>query len=141
MLFILYGLSPLLNVGQAVMRIDPVTGSMQRETIWLFGITSGPKVEVSPLETHLPKIGVRRTPRWQYLSSTKFDLFRRRNARACAMAPPIYYLREMLDDFIAASSDDELRTFVHVMETGTATEQKAAVDAASEKALQYTPAH
>jgi hypothetical protein len=54
---------------------------------------------------------------------------------ACGMAPPIYQLRPVLQAYVAASTDEELRRFARVMQSGTPAEQQAAVAAAAEKGL------
>ena len=41
----------------------------------------------------------------------------------------------VLTEFATAATDAELREFVRVMQSGTDTEQRAAVDAAAEKGL------
>jgi hypothetical protein len=51
------------------------------------------------------------------------------------MAPPIYQIKMVLDGFAQASTDEQLRDFVQVMQTGSEDEQKAAVDAAAETGL------
>jgi hypothetical protein len=57
----------------------------------------------------------------------------------CGSAPPIYRLGSVLKQFTAASSDAELRKFIHVLQSGTEQEQRAAVDAAGEKGLRADP--
>jgi hypothetical protein len=42
----------------------------------------------------------------------------------------------VLKHFASAATDDELREFVRVMQSGTEVEQNTAVDAAAEKAFQ-----
>jgi hypothetical protein len=117
-------------------RIDAVTGSMTWKTVWLFGITSGPRVDVSPLETRLKTSGIAWTPSWRGLHNTYRNAFGRAICYECGSAPPIYQLRPVLQEFAAASTDAELREFVRVMQSGTEAEQEAAVNAAAEKELQ-----
>src|SRR4051812_18212149 len=74
-------------------RIDAVTGSMSRQRTWLFGITSGPTIDVSPLERRLAKMGVTWTPKWQGLSTTSGECFGLSESRGCASAPPVYHFR------------------------------------------------
>ena len=116
--------------------MDAVTGSMTWKTVWLFGITSGPRVDVSPLETRLKKNGITWTPSWQFLHNTHRTVLGNATCYECGSAPPIYQLRPVVKEFAAASTDAELREFVRVMQSGTDAEQEAAVDAAGEKGLQ-----
>ena len=120
-------------------RIDPVTGSMMGKTVWLFGITTGPHVEVSALETRLKRSGIRWTPSWQFLHNTHLNIFGGATCHECGLAPPIYRI-PVLKEFAAASTDAELREFVRVMQSGTDAEKNAAVDAAGEKGLEVLSA-
>ena len=115
--------------------MDPVTGSMTSKTVWLFGLTSGPRLDVSPLELRLKSSGIAWTPSWQFLHNTHRNVFGGATSFECGFAPPIYHLRPVLKEFVAASTDAELREFVRLI-SGTDAEQKAAVNAASEKGLQ-----
>lgn len=127
---------PSMIIRQVESRVDPVTGSMSWNTVWLFGFTSGPRIDVSPLEVRLRNSGVQWTPSWKTLHNTHRNIFGSAICYECSSAPPIYDLRPMLKEFAAASTDDELREWVRVMQFGTREEQAAAVDAAAEKALQ-----
>jgi hypothetical protein len=128
-------LLPEPTVRQVESSVDAVTGTMTWKTVWMFGITSPPRIDVSPLERRLVKAGIPWTPQRAFLHNTHLDVFGRPRAWECGWAPPIHSIRVILEEFAAASTDDELREFVHTMESGTEAEQKAAVDAAGEKAL------
>jgi hypothetical protein len=127
---------PTVTVRQVESRMDAVTGSMTWKTVWLFGITSGSRVDVSPLETRLKSSGIAWTPSWQFLHNTHRTILGNARCYECGPAPAIHQLRPVLKEFAAASTDAELRDFVRVMQSGTDAEQKAAVDAAGEKGLQ-----
>jgi hypothetical protein len=127
--------APTVTVRQVESRLDPVTGSMTWKTVWLFGISPRPRVDVSPLETRLRSGGISWTPSWQFLHDTHRNIFGGATCHECGSAPPIYQLRPVLKEFAAASTDAELREFVRVMQSGTDAEQKAAVEAAGEKGL------
>jgi hypothetical protein len=131
---------PAITVRQIESRVDTVTGSMSWKTVWLFGFTSGPRVDMSPLELRLKNAGVQWTPSWHFLHNTHRNLLGGATCHECGSAPPIYRLRPLLGQFAAASTNTELREFVRVMQTGTEAEQKATVDAAVEKGLQSVPA-
>jgi hypothetical protein len=113
--------------------VDPVTGTMTWKTSALFGVGSGTRVNVSPLETRLRASGISWSPSQRYLHNTSYSLLGKRYA--CSSAPPIYDIIPVLKEFAAASTDEELREFVRVMQSGTDDQQKAAVDAATEKAF------
>lgn len=133
-------LLPPLTTRQVESSIDPVTGSMRWKTVWLLGITSGTRVNVSPLETRLKRSGIAWARSWHFLHNTRRNLFGRAAGYDCGSAPAIYDIQPILGEFAAASSDDELREFVRVMESGTELEQNAAVEAAGEKGLRHLSA-
>ena len=115
--------------------MDAVTGSTTWKTVWVFGITSGSRVDASPLEERLKSSGIAWTPSWQFLHNTHRTIFGDATRYECGSAPPIYQLRPVLKGFAAASTDAELREFVRVMQSGTDAEQKTAVESAGEKGL------
>jgi hypothetical protein len=128
--------APTVAVRQVESGMDAVTGSMTWKTVWLFGITSGARVDISPLETRLKRSGIQWTPSWQFLHNTHRNVFGLATCYECGSAPAIYRICPVLRGFAAASTDAELREFVRVMQSGTDAEQRAAVDAASEKGLE-----
>jgi hypothetical protein len=129
---------PLPNVTwkERMIRIDSVTGTMSTETCYFFSSISTRQVTPSPLERRLIQMNQPWTPNWTFLSHSGSDIFGSRWV-ACSLAPPILDLRPVLQPFADASTDDEIRAFIQVMQTGTETEQKAAVDAAATKALDH----
>jgi hypothetical protein len=128
--------APTVAVRQVESRVDAVTGSMTWKTVWLFGITSGPRRDVSPLEIRLKASGIAWTPSWRCLHNTHRNVLGGATCYECGSAPPIYQIRSVLKEFAAASTDVELREFVRVMQSGTEAEQNAAAEAAGEKGLQ-----
>ena len=128
--------APTVTIRQVESRMDGATGSMTWKTVWLFGITSGPRVDVSPLEARLKSSGITWTPSWQFLHNTHRTILGNATCYECGSAPAIYELRPVLKEFAAASTDAELREFIRVMQSGTDAERKAAVEAAGEKGLQ-----
>jgi hypothetical protein len=131
------GLFSLMTVPvrQVESRVDGVTGSMTWKTVWFFGVTSGPRKDASPLEARLVQVGVPWTPQWHTLHNTHRTLLGRATSYECGSAPAIYHLRPCLQEFVDASSEEQIRAFVHVMEWGTEDEKRAAVDAAGDTAL------
>jgi hypothetical protein len=128
--------APTVPVRQVESRMDAVTGSMTWKTVWLFGITSGPRLDVSPLETRLKRSGIRWTPSWEFLHNTHRNVFGGATCYECGSGTPIYQLRPMLEEFANTSTDAELREFVRVMQSGTDAEQRTAVEAVAEKVLE-----
>jgi hypothetical protein len=128
--------APLVTIRQVESRMDTVTGSITWKSVWPFGITSGPCIDVSPLEMRLKTSGITWTASWQFLDNTNRNVFGGATVRECGSAPAIYQLRPVLKEFAAVSTDAELREFVRIMQTGTAAQKKAAVEAAAEKSLQ-----
>jgi hypothetical protein len=124
-----------VEVRQVESRMDAVTGSMTWKTVWLFGITSGPHVDVSPLEMRLKRSGIPWTASWRLLHNTHESLIGGATCYECGSALAIYRLGPVLTQFAAASSDAELREFVRIMQSGTEAEQRAAVDGAAEKGM------
>ena len=126
----------IVTVRKVEHRMDSVTGSIASQTYGPFGIESGPpRVHVSLLEQRLKESGISWVPSWHQLSSTHYNVFDRPARFGCGRAPPILHLRDVEAAFAGPSTDDELREFVRVMESGNDAQQKAAVDAAVEKAL------
>jgi hypothetical protein len=134
---VLFGAFCLVSVPvrQVESRVDGVTGSMTWKTVWLCCMTSGPRKDVSPLEARLTRMGASWTPQWYTLHNTHRTLLGRATCYECGSAPPIHGLRPCLEEFVKASSDEEIRQFVRVMASGTEAEQRAAVDAAERKAF------
>lgn len=121
---------PTITVEQVTTRIDAVTGTVSRTSVWPLGIVSSPRRDVSPLETRLNAAGVAWSPTWRTLNENGYTMVGTATYRGCSTAPTIYQLRPIMKEFVAASTDDELRAFVRVMQTGTDAQQQAAVDAA-----------
>lgn len=117
-------------VRQVETRMDAVSGSMSSKTVWLFGVTSSPRVEISPLEIRLKKSGIEWTPSWQFLHNTHTNIFGSATCRECGSTPLIYELRSVQPEFATAATDSQLNEFVRVMKSGTDDEQKAAVEKA-----------
>lgn len=114
--------------------MDAITGTTRWKTTWHFGITTDIHTDVSPLETKLITTGIPWTPSWHLVHCSDRN-FHGTTGVACSTAPPIYPLRPMLKQYVDASTDAELRQLVQTLQTATEAEQKAAVDAASEKVL------
>jgi len=126
-------LLPSVSVKQIETTIDPVTGSVRWKTIWLFGISSEPQIQESPLETRLNASGIAWSRSWQFLHKTRRNVFGGATSFGCGSAPPIDHLRPILGEVAAALTDEELREFVDVMQSGTDAEQNAAIEAVEQK--------
>lgn len=117
-----------------ISRIDSVTGSVQRQTIWPLGISFAPRPDPSALDVRLTKMGVYWNPNWCFVSDVRYGIFGC-CGRGCGRAPAIYQLRPAMKEFVDASTDNELRAFVSVMQSGTDAQRSAAIEAAVDKAL------
>ena len=115
--------------------IDPVTGSMKRQTTW-FGIGS-PIVERSAIEKWIVRRDGHYVNQWKFLHDTSKSLFGIPICFGCGRAPEIYSLSagEFNDRFVARATDQEIGDFVAVMETGSSDQKLKAVEAATKKAL------
>src|SRR5689334_18369613 len=91
--------TPVVTVRQVESRMDAVTGSMTEKTVWLFGITSGPRVDTSALELRLKRSGIPWTPSWQFLHRTHCNIFGGATCRECGSAPAIYQMTPVLKGF------------------------------------------
>lgn len=127
--------APWITVRQVESRMDAVTGSVTWKTVWLFGISSGARVDVSPLEMRLRSSGISWTPSWRLLHNAHRNVFGGATLCECGSAPAIYQLHPVIKQFTDASTDAELREFVRIMQSGTDDQQKAAIDAAGEKGM------
>ena len=126
---------PLVSVTQTGSRMDAVSGSMEWQTTWPLGITSGPRITPSPLEHRLTQLGIPWTRRWELLHNTHRRLFGTATCYECGLAPPIYQLKPVLPRYAETATTAELRTFIGVMQNGTDAQQKAAVQAAIDNVL------
>lgn len=69
------------------------------------------------------------------INVTEYGVLGNAKSRACSLAPPIYQLRPVFAEFADASSADELRGFVNVMQNGSESEQRQAVDQAGNRGV------
>lgn len=125
--------TPPLVFRQVESQVDGVTGSMTWKTIYPFGLTTGPKHQPSPLERRLVQMGETWTPNWHFVHQTGYDIFGRACVRACGKAPAIYSSQALLQWFASTATDDEIREFVNVMQTGSEEEQLALIDATADR--------
>lgn len=127
-----------MHVRQDLGWIDSISGSQKRQTVWRIGAVSSPVVSESPLAARYRTLGLKWEPDWKNVQGTYVDVFGHRVGSGHGFAPEIYsfaVLPNLEESFLAASSDDDVREFFHVMSSGTEQEKKAAVEAASNKAL------
>ncbi|HEY2588762.1 MAG TPA: hypothetical protein VGI81_23675 [Tepidisphaeraceae bacterium] len=126
---------PFVSVRQTRSRMDAVSGSMEWQTTWPFGITWGPRVTPSPLELRLRQRRIPWTRHWQLLHNTHRTLVGTATCYECGSAPAIYQLKPALQQYADVTTDTGLRDFVSVMQSGTDDQQRRAVQAALDKAL------
>ena len=116
--------------------VDAVSGSHQRQTIWFWAFPTRPRLTPGAIETRLRAMGMQWQYDWRLLYTTPRDVFGRATSRGCGFTPPIYPLHGGLgQDFVNASTDNDLREFFRTMQSGSNKQQEAAVDAAIQKAL------
>jgi hypothetical protein len=125
---------PTFAVRSTSVRMDAVTGSVQRQTTWLGCFRCGPRIETAPLETRLKQSNIAWTPTWQFLHNYEYNLVGGRGGVGCGRAPEIYsFAFSFSDEFAKSASDAELRDFVTVMQTGTEREQRETIEAVVER--------
>lgn len=128
---------PGARVGQDLGWIDSISGSRKTQTIWRVGASSLPMVSDSPLAVRYRKLGLKWEADWKNVKGTYINIFGGGLGSAHGWpAPEIYsFPRELQQYYLAAASDDDIRTFFHVMLHGTEAEKKAMLEAAGEKAM------
>jgi hypothetical protein len=127
LLLLLGGLS-FVPVRRVVNDIDAVAGSTREQTSWL-GVRGVAIVSTSPLETRLKSAKIDYRPDWHTLSDYEYSVLGFRNSRGHGTAPPVHAIYRWLDRWVATATEDELRNYVRIMQTGTETEQRAVVQA------------
>lgn len=117
--------------------IDSISGSRKTQTVWRFGASSSPVVSDSPLAVRYRKLGLKWEADWKNVKGTYINIFGGGIGSAHGWpAPEIYsFPPELQQYYLAAASDDDIRTFFHIMLHGTEAEKKAMLEAAGEKAL------
>ena len=95
----------------------------------------------SPLEKRLKTAGIAYVADWRLLHDRYSDVFGSTRGWGCGTAPPIFSIRSILQDYCDASTDEELRTFVDVLQNGDDAAKAKAVDDAAEKGLRYMSEH
>ena len=117
--------------------VDSVSGSHKSQTVWRFGGPSTLVVSDTPLAERYRKLGLRWEADWRNVQGTSVSLFGRVLGRGHGPAPEIYRFKDpnLQRWYLAAASDDDVRALFRVMSGGTEAEQKAAVDAACERAF------
>ena len=123
--------------GKAIVtRIDAVTGTTSTVTRWPLGVTTGPRVRATTLETRLRSAGIAWTPAWQFLGESGQTLWGGRTYTACGRAPPVYTLGTFRRaEYWDALTDADLRGLAFVLQTGTEDEQLAAVSAMEKRIM------
>jgi hypothetical protein len=117
-------------------RMDALTGSTQQQTFWPRRMTFGPAFTPSPLELRLRKLGVKWTPRWTFICGPERTVFGSTVVNVCGSPPPIYSMHGAMQWYVDNASDAEVLELVRILQFGTESQQRAAVDAAFKKALQ-----
>jgi len=131
---LLYGVC-FIDVHEDSVWMDPQTRTEMRQSKW-FGIRMTPVITKSALDDRLSRIGFHHQPNWQFLHDSQSNVFGVVTVRGCSTAPRIYsFPPEMLRSFVNASSDQDIKNFMHIMQSGTEFEQNAAIESAADQAL------
>lgn len=115
--------------------IDVRSGSIKLQTEWLFGIKTTEVIQHSSLERWIREHGRNHEYQWQTLAITSETLFGRPVVFACGMAPPIYQLRPLMNDFVATANEDEIGQLVGALGSDSEQEQEQAVNLAATKLM------
>lgn len=106
--------------------VDAITGSIRGTDHWIGGHHSV-KVEESPLANRLTSCGIAWTRDWRTINDNDYYALGMNVVRGCSLAPPIYSVRPVLDQYAKAAGVDELRKFVPLMEHGTSAQRDGAI--------------
>jgi hypothetical protein len=124
----------LVTVRHDSLQMDAVTGSRRVVSTWPMGITTGGTIQASALELRLNAMGVRWTRDWHSMSTYGYSMSGVRTSRGCGSAPPVYG-GAWLSQYVAVATDQEVREFVGVMQSGSAEQQRSAISVASDVAF------
>jgi hypothetical protein len=127
-------LVPFAPVRTTTVEVDAVSGQVRKSNLWTGGHRST-SVESTELADRLRALGVAWTPDWRTINVNDYNILGNATSRGCSISPPIYQLRPVLAAFASASSAEELREFVKVMQNGSESEQRNAVDQAGDRGL------
>jgi hypothetical protein len=127
-------LAPFATVRTTTVEVDSVSGQVRTSNLWTGGHRST-SVESTELADHLRSLGIAWTSDWRTINVNEYGVLSNATSRGCSLAPPIYQLRPVLAGFARASSSEELRVFVNVMQNGSESEQRQAIDQAGERGL------
>lgn len=111
------------------------SGSIKRQTEWLFGIKTNEVIQHSSLERWIREHGRSHEYQWRTLAITSQTLFGRPVAFACGMAPPIYQLQPLMNDFVATANQEEIDQLVRALGSEFEQEQEQAVNLAAVKLM------
>ena len=128
------GLTLLLvsTVSITKIEIDAVTGTVRTSHRWIGSFTST-EIEHDALARRLESLNLNWKPDWKHLSTVRYKMLGFSRSHECSIAPPIHDLQTVQDEFAVSVTPDELRAFVHVMESGSTPAQQKTVDEAIER--------
>ena len=125
-------------VRQDLRWVDARSGTEKRQSVWLFFVRTGLKVEQSAVDRRLRAMGAAWEPDWCFLNDTSRNAIGRPIRFACGVPSPRIYDMHMLQQaFCDVATDDEVRTLHRTMSDGTDDQRKAAVDAVMSKVFNY----
>jgi hypothetical protein len=115
-------------------RMDAVTGSVESETSWPLGFTSGPVIHPSTLETRARQIGILWRRDWRTTQEADYA-FLGVPPLTRGAEPPIGEMALLDQLFLDHCSDVDFREFIRTLESATDEQRRRAIDAAERKAL------
>src|SRR4051812_9250741 len=111
-------LVPFASVRTTTVEVDAVSGQVRKSNLWTGGHRPE-SLESAELADRLRSLGVAWTPDWRTINVNDYNILGNATSRGCSTAPPIYQLRPVLAAFANASSAEDLREFVKVMQNGS----------------------
>jgi hypothetical protein len=130
----------LVPVREQTFWVDAVTGTTKVRVTWIGRFEAVPVVTPSPLDARLRRAGVAWEPVWRNTAGSDASflglLLGLRGRLGHGQAPPIYPFRgDMQEAYLSAASDAEVRALADVLRGEDEAAQRAAVDAAVDRAL------
>ena len=85
----------------------------------------------SPLAIRASQMGLGVRSDWRLVSDFEWSLLG--TSRGCDLMPPVFRKQTWMEPYVRKASDQEVRAFLQIMQTGTDAQHAAAVDAAVTK--------
>lgn len=134
---IVLGIGCILNIR---VRFDnawvcAICGAEHRRNDWSFGFSTSDRLVSTALERWIDGYLGPHEHDWRHVKGTGWSLLGHGISSGHGLAPPILPSRQETDWLVAAWSDEQLRSFVQVLQTGSDEDQHRAVEEAAEAIL------